>query len=54
MDIEALGSAPDIETIDNATLNFGNELEAETPADNEPPAQEQLEAEVAEANGEKS
>ena len=49
--IENLGPAPDIDSIDTDKLDFGNDTEAAETKVEEQPEQEQLEKEVNEANG---
>ena len=49
--IENLGPAPDIDSIDTDNLDFGNDTEPTETKTEERPEQEQLEKEVNEANG---
>lgn len=49
--IENLGPAPDIDSIDTDNLDFGNDTEPAETKTEEQPEQEQLEKEVNEANG---
>jgi hypothetical protein len=49
--IENLGPAPDIDSIDTDKLDFGNDTEPAETQTEEQPEQEQLEKEVNEANG---
>ena len=49
--IENLGPAPDIDSIDTDNLDFGNDTEHAETKTEEQPEQEQLEKEVNEANG---
>lgn len=51
MDLDHMGSGPDIDNIDVNALDLGNELVKPEPPKGEPP-QEELEQEVREANGE--
>lgn len=52
MDLDHMGSGPDIDNLDVNTLDLGNELTKPEPQKAEPP-QEELEQEVKKANGEK-
>lgn len=53
MDLENMGSGPDIDNLDLSTLQFGNEIgDGSAAADDTPPTQEVLEKEVKAANDE--
>ena len=52
MSYEDLGPGPDINDIDESQLNFGNDPAQEAKAEAPEPSQEELEKEVAKANGE--